>query len=52
MTADTVKVKNIKTGVIKEVSKSIAGDFIGTNEFVIYEEKKSPDFLKEKDKDK
>lgn len=35
-----VKVKNIKTGVIKEVSKSLAGDYVGTGEFELYQEKK------------
>ena len=36
-----VKIKNIKTGAVKEVEKSLASDFIGTKKFVLYEEKKS-----------
>lgn len=35
---ETVKIKNKKTGVIKVVKKSLAGDFIGTNEFEIVNE--------------
>lgn len=34
---ETVKIKDIKTGAIKEVKKSLAGDFIGTGKFVIVE---------------
>ena len=37
---DKVKIRDIKTGVIKEVNKSLAGDFIGTKKFVIVDEKK------------
>ena len=36
-----VKVKDIKTGAVKEVEKSLASDFIGTGKFELYEEKKS-----------
>ena len=36
-----VKIKNIQTGAVKEVEKSLASDFIGTKKFVLYEEKKS-----------
>lgn len=35
-----VKIKNIITGAIKEVEKSIASDFVGTKKFVILEENK------------
>lgn len=35
-----VKVKDIKTGAVKEVEKSLASDFIGTGKFKLYEEKK------------
>ena len=48
-----VKIKNIKTGAIKEVEKSLAGDFIGTGKFVLVEEKKStilkPSFIETKE---
>jgi len=37
---DKVKIKDKKTGAIKEVKKSLAGDFIGTGKFVLVEEKK------------
>jgi len=36
---DKVKIKDKKTGAIKEVKKSLAGDFIGTGKFVLVEEK-------------
>lgn len=35
-----VKIKDVKTGVVKEVEKSLASDFIGTKKFVIFEEEK------------
>ena len=43
-----VKIKNIKTGAIEEVKKELAGDYVGTGEWVLAEEKetKSP-FAKE-----
>jgi len=37
---DKVKIKNVKTGAIEEVKKEIAGDFLGTKEWVMYEEVK------------
>ena len=37
---DKVKIQDVKTGAIKEVNKSLAGDFIGTGNFRLYEEKK------------
>ena len=36
---DKVKIKDIKTGAIKEVKKSLAGDYLGTGNFVLVEEK-------------
>ena len=36
-----VKIRNIETGAVKEVEKSLASDYIGTKKFVLYEEKKS-----------
>lgn len=47
---DKVKIRNVKTGAIEEVKKEIAGDFIGTKEWVMAEEKepkKEPIFNKE-----
>ena len=41
---DKVKIKDKKTGAIKEVKKSLAADFIGTGKFVLVvdeEEKES-----------
>lgn len=39
---DMVKIQNIKKPkVIMKVKKSIAGDYIGTKEWVIYEEPKT-----------
>lgn len=35
-----IKLINKKTGVIKEVNKSLASDYIGTGEFEIYKEVK------------
>lgn len=35
-----VKVKDTRTGAIKEVKKSLAGDYLGTGNFVLVEEKK------------
>jgi hypothetical protein len=45
---DKVKIKDIKTGAIKEVKKSLAGDFIGTGKFVLVDDKeaKKPSFVK------
>lgn len=39
---DKVKIKDIKTGAVKEVKKSLAGDFIGTGKFTLVEEKFKP----------
>ena len=36
---ETVKIKDIKTGAVKEVKKSLAGDYVGTGKFVLVEEK-------------
>lgn len=40
MMMNKVKVRNKKTGVIKEVEKAMASDFIGTGEFELVENKK------------
>lgn len=34
-----VKIENIKTGVVKEVSINLLNDYVGTGEFKVYEEK-------------
>lgn len=36
---DKVKIKDKKTGAVKEVKKSLAGDYVGTGKFVIVDEK-------------
>ena len=38
---DKVKVKDIKTGAIKEVKKSLAGDYVGTGNFVLVDNKEA-----------
>jgi len=37
---DKIKIKDKKTGAIKEVKKVLADDYIGTGNFVLYDEKK------------
>lgn len=37
---ELVKLKDKKTGAIIEVKKSLAGDYIGTGKYEVYEEKK------------
>ena len=32
---DNVKIKDVNTGAIKEVKKTLAGDYIGTGRFVL-----------------
>lgn len=46
---EKVKIKNKKTGVIKVVKKSLAGDFLGTNEFVLVNEENNSFTNKEKE---
>ena len=38
---DKVKIKDVKTGAIKEVKKSLAGDYIGTGKFVLVNDKEA-----------
>lgn len=37
---ETVKVKNVKTGAVKEIKKSLASDYIMTGEYKPYTEEK------------
>lgn len=37
---ETVKVRDVKNGVVKEVKKSIASDYIGTGRFELAKEEK------------
>jgi len=37
---DKVKIKDVKTGAIKEVKKTVASDFIGTGNFVLVTDEK------------
>lgn len=39
---ELVKIKDIKTGAIMAVKKTLAGDYIGTGRFALYEEKPIP----------
>lgn len=41
---DKVKIKDIKTGAVKEVKKSLAGDFIGTGKFVLVDDEKNNEY--------
>lgn len=36
---EKIKIQDIKSGAVKEVKKALAGDYIGTGKFKIYEEK-------------
>ena len=50
---ETVKIKDKKTGAIKEVKKSLAGDYIGTGKFELVDNKKveiSTSFMTKKNK--
>lgn len=41
---ETVKIVNLANKkIIKEVNKQVAGDFIGTGEWKIYDEKQTPE---------
>ena len=42
MKLELVKIKDVKTGAIKEVKKSLASDYIGTKKFVLVEDGKKP----------
>lgn len=35
---EKVKVKNKKTGIVKEINKNVASDFLGTKEWEVYSE--------------
>lgn len=37
---ETVKIKDVKTGVVKEVKKTLASDYIGTGRFEVLKEEK------------
>lgn len=43
---EKVKIKDIKTGAIKEIKKSLAGDFIGTGNFVLVEKENNKEAKK------
>lgn len=45
---DKVKIKNVKTGAIEEVKKEIAGDFIGTTEWILVGDKESKETKEDK----
>ena len=37
---EKVKIQDKRTGAVKEVKKSLAGDYIGTGNFILYKEPK------------
>lgn len=37
---ETVKIKDVRNGVVKEVKKSLASDYIGTGRFTLVKEEK------------
>ena len=37
---EKIKIQDVKTGAVKEVKKTLAGDYIGTGRFQMYEEPK------------
>lgn len=43
---EKVTIKDIKTGATKEVSKELAGDYIGTGKFVLNDEKEKKEETK------
>lgn len=46
-----LKLENIKTGVVKEIEKSLASDYIATKEWKLVEEKKvTSNFYKKQEK--
>ena len=47
---EKVKVKNVKTGVVKEVDKAIAGDYIGTKNWEIVTNEKEKKYVVREDK--
>lgn len=50
---DKVKIKDKTTGAIKEVKKSLAGDYVGTGKFELVDEtkeEKKPSFITKEDK--
>lgn len=53
---EKVKIKDINTGAIKEVKKSLAGDYVGTRQFVLLDEKEAKkeekSFVSKKDEEK
>lgn len=44
---EKVKIINKKTGIVKEVKKALASDYIGTGNFEMYNEKPKTIFKKE-----
>lgn len=47
---EKVKIKDKKTGAIKEVKKSLAGDYVGTGKFTLVENKTITSFVSKKEK--
>lgn len=43
---EKVKVKDVKTGAVKEVNKTLASDYVGTGRFELYKEKEKKEATK------
>lgn len=44
---EKVKVKNVKTGVVKTIDKAIAGDYVGMKDWTLIAEKEEKYAIKE-----
>ena len=44
---EKVKVKNVKTGVVKTINKAIAGDYVGMKDWTLFAEKEEKYAIKE-----
>ena len=53
MNNDKIKIRNVETGAIEEVKKTLASDYVGTGQFEIYieqeEEKEQPEQTEKKE---
>lgn len=49
---DKVKIIDLETGAIKEVKKSLVGDYLGTGKFEVYQEKETKTAFKINKEDK
>lgn len=47
---EKVKVKNVKTGVVKEIDKSIAGDYLGMKDWKLATAEREEKYVVKEDK--